>query len=532
MLNQKLQKIILVIFTIIFFSVSSWFIITSPNIFNSPDETANNFFIHKFALQGDFLVFEPLNNFLENQVRPRSISFNGVSLVPQGFIGLPLIYGFLAKIIGINIIYFLTPLFAVLGVLAFYGAIKKIWDDNIAFISSILLFSFPIFLYYSARSLYPNVPFVSMLLIAFWSLVNNAFTKTGKIRYLVIFTISLGMALAFRPVEFLWIAPIFFINLFIYRKVIDFKKIIYFIILICFISLPFLYNNLVLYGGLFATGYTLSGPVITTTNATLGIDGAIQKSILLLYGFHPRVIFNNFINIIIKYFWWYMLPAIFGFFIWLKEKKEKQQIVFVLSSLLISLWLLFFYGSGVFVDNPNIGRLTIGDSHFRYWLPIFILILPFVAICLRFIIKYLAILRYKKILLFIFLSFIFSLSIYSTFFSLDDGLYYVRENLKNNYFAKAEILKYTDDEDIIITTRQDKIIFPSRAVLYLEDIKNLDMLKLLHNVNNRNFYYFTIGIKNDEFNNINNILASQGFKLERVLIIGKEVLYKLNEIFI
>ncbi|MCG2694119.1 hypothetical protein L6259_02515, partial [Candidatus Parcubacteria bacterium] len=50
---------------ILFFIIYCWYNVVSPPLFNSPDETAYNFFITRYIANGDFFAPAPLNNFLE-----------------------------------------------------------------------------------------------------------------------------------------------------------------------------------------------------------------------------------------------------------------------------------------------------------------------------------------------------------------------------------------------------------------------------------------------------------------------------------
>src|SRR3989338_2867794 len=58
---------------------------------NSPDETANYFFIKQFAQSGELSVREELN-LVSPIVHQRSVNVRGDQLVPGGFIGLILLY--------------------------------------------------------------------------------------------------------------------------------------------------------------------------------------------------------------------------------------------------------------------------------------------------------------------------------------------------------------------------------------------------------------------------------------------------------
>lgn len=517
------HNIILAVLAIIFFVIYSWHGIIAPQIYNSPDETANYFFIQQFVKNGDFFSPESLNIFLNNNLHPRSILYNGFSLVPQGFIGLPLFYGILAKIFSLALLKFFTPLLAVLGALAFYGTIRKIFNQKIAFLSLLLLLIFPIYGYYSARYLYPNVPGLALFLIAVWALYAGALHKEKSFKYLFVFAPALAISLAIRPTEAFWMLPVIICGLIVHRKNIDLRKVFYALAIIFIFAIPVLKNNLFLYGSVFSSGYGLDGPVF------LGIAGAVSgknffSGIELPFGFNILEILKNVYTILIGYFWWYSVPAIFGFVFLLFDKIKKEEKTYILSALFVSAWLIFFYGSGMLADNPNIGRLTIGDSHFRYWLPVFVLIVPFGAF---FWTRILEKLKLEKILLPAVLIFIFILSFFAVYYSVDDGLQNVAGVLKNNYQVKTEVLRIVPEKGIIVTGRQDKIFFPERKVIYAEKLQDNKLIENLSRIPGAEFYYYGLGLNAGNMAETDGFLRAHGFRLERVRIFGKEVLYKI-----
>ncbi len=521
----KKEKIFLGGIALFFLAVYLWFPFVTPGIFNSPDETANYFFISRYAENGSFVSSEPLNYFTSGALHPRSISWNGYSLVPQGFVGLPLFYGWLAKIFGLGAVIFFTPMLAVLGALAFYGIVKKIFGARVAVISYVLLLVFPSFWYYASRFLYPNVPFVALLLIAIWSAVNGALHRDGAKRYLIIFSISFAAALAIRPVEVLWILPLVSLCFYFYRENFSWHKLFYSALMMSFLAIPVLANNLFLYGNIFGSGYTLEAAV--DTGAVQSAAPAVCKICAFSpYGLHWRAIAKNINIIFIKYLWWLTASAVLGFLIAFFAKKKKEVDVYFAVAALLSAWLVIYYGSGVFTDNPN-GIITLGDSHFRYWLPIFIAIIPLTGLAAERIIFRLR--PFYKIIfggagLFLVLAF----SIYTVIFSQDDGLLAVKNNLEKNYAVKTAVMNIVGADGVIITGRQDKIFFPERRVMYAQKISDPRLFFNLKKLENKIFYIYTIGPTAEEFYTMGNIARVYGFQLKRVAIFGKEVLYKLE----
>lgn len=526
-MNSKKEKIFLGGIALFFLAVYLWFPLTSSAIFNSPDETANYFFISRYAKNDGFFSSEPLNYFLSGALHPRSISWNGFTLVPQGFIGLPLFYGWLAKILGMSVIKFFTPLLAILGALAFYGIVKKIFGMKVAAISYVLLLIFPAYWYYASRFLYPNVPFAAALLIAVWAVMNGALHGGGAKKYLIIFSVSFAAALLIRPVEALWVLSLMALSFVFYRKNFSWHKLFYSVLMMGFMAIPVLANNLFLYGNVFGSGYTLETAVELSSGQSAA-PAVCRICALSPYGFHLRAIAKNIDFIFIKYLWWFSAAAFFGFLIAFFAKKKKEVDAYFAVAALLSAWLVIYYGSGVFTDNPN-GAVTLGDSHFRYWLPVFIATIPLVGVAAERIIFRLR-LSYKIIFggagLFLAAAF----SVYTASFSLDDGLLSVKNNLKNSFEVKTAVMKITAPDDIIITGRQDKIFFPERRVLYAQKIADPRLFFNLKKLENKNFYIFTIGPTAEEFYTMGNIARISGFRLKRITIFGKEVLYKLERI--
>jgi len=524
MFDRRKEKGVLIGLAVLFFLIYSWFGTTTAKIFNSPDETANYFYISRYVEFGDFFMPEPLNYFLGNNVHPRSISYNGYSLVPQGFIGLAWFYGFLAKFFSLGSVKFFTPILSAAGALAFFGLIRIIFNKKIALLSFLLLLLLPAHWYYSSRFLYPNIPFASFLIIAIWTLASGALKKGGKKIYTIIFALSLALSLAIRPVEIFWIAGGALILGMVYRKDISWRRVFGALAIAIFTAIPVFASNLFLYGGVFKSGYTLKDAVVYGNNFFNGELGDIKNN-FLPYGFHPRAVWNNFRNVFINNLWWYAAPAFLGIYLWARSRPKKEEKIYFYISLAISTWLLIFYGSGVFTDNPNI-IFTIGDSHFRYWLPVFMAWIPFAA---YFFIRLLK----KKLAIASVLAACAFLSMLAVYFSPDDGLLMVKNNLLQNYKVKTAAEKLVEPNDVIITSRQDKIFFPERKILYIRDIKDFKRPELFLNISElggRDFYYYGIGLRAKEFFELNEMLKIYGFKMERVDIFGKEVLYKLKKI--
>jgi hypothetical protein len=548
-LKDNRRIAILSILAVLFFFIYSFLILSAPLKFNSPDENANYFFIKLFAERGELKYYEPLNLIAQNIIHPRSINVSNGYLVPGSFLGLILIYGSIAKVFSIGVVPFLTPLISVVTVFFFYGLVKKIFDDKIAFVSSILLLFLPAFWYYAARGLFLNVLFVDLLVVGFYWLthtnkariehelntnVRNSFSWKEVCCYFLA-GLFIGLALAVRTSEIIWVGTVLLALLIIYHRRIKWQEAAVFIAGIILVFSPIFYYNYNLYGGLFHTGYEQ-----LDSQASNSQGANILAKIFLPFGFHPRSAWRNFSQYFLQLFWYLVIPLIVGLVLWfqinykrIKSKTDigaNKQFIYLLFYLFIILFLIVYYGSWDFSDNIIPGQITIGNSHVRYWLPIFVLSLPFVGLFLIKIFDY-----FKQKWLGYSLSLaagvlIIILSSYAVLAQSEESLLAVRENLID-YQNKAEkVLALTELDSIIITERSDKIFFPERRI-----IVNLDNSMVLTNLpallEKAPVYYYTYRTTADVEELNEKVLKNYNLKLtNEVQIEGKEKLLKVERL--
>lgn len=560
-IKNKYQLITLGVLGVVFFFIYSYLSLATPSlelrrtstplIFNSPDETANYFFARTFAEDGRLWEAESLEFAAGNSIFPRSIKALGGRLVPVGFLGLPLAYGLIAKVIGTWSIIFLTPLFAVLAVLAFYGIIRKIFSDNIAFLSSVLMFALPPFWYYATRGLFHNLLFVSFLIIAIYFLqkaysstdvyekVRHLNAPTGIIGALASFKflhkfsfyalggLFLGLTFATRLSEIWWIAIICAILFFVgygdptFRRFESRRYGILIIVTFFILALtPFLYQNQILYGSPFATGYQTQ--IETNNVSVMNADSApvannTSASLVLPFGFHPKTIAWSAYNYFVTFFPWFVIPAFLGVFVFLFDKKmTREKSLYFIIFCFVTGWLLVYYGSWKFNDNIDPSKITIGTSYLRYWLPSFIMLLPFFSKFVLFIAK----LWNKRVWKFgasiAIIALFFYFSFMSVFYSEDEGIYQVRQTL-NGYALRSEVvLSLTEENSVIVTDRNDKLFFPMRRIIYpLRSENTKNVISKLDNI--VPVYYYGLSLSDEEMST---------FGVQEVKRWGNEGLYK------
>lgn len=171
-LKNNLFIIIVSFFAVIFFfSVSVFNFTTQGEDFVkwlSPDETANYVITKLYGQTGSMIIFEKYNLYVDDIMRPRSFRSDHGDIKPVSFLGIIIIFGTIVKYTSYKVLPYLTPLFAAIGIIYYYLLVKKIFNKNIALVSSIILAFFPVYIYYSARSMFHNVLFTVFLIIGLY----------------------------------------------------------------------------------------------------------------------------------------------------------------------------------------------------------------------------------------------------------------------------------------------------------------------------------------------------------------------------
>jgi len=458
-LLKNRDYIILLIFSIIFFVLYNYLNFTVPGQFNSPDETANFVFIQqvvqhtslKYPLPFDYGKFAEF-------IHPRSAFVQGTNILPVGFWGLTVLYGLIAKIVGMYGILFLTPLFAICGAWALYGIFKKIFDERIALFSTLLYITHPVVWYYSTRSLFPNVPFVSLLLIGIWFLMcvcSPPWQGRGKIFWDIVGMSFVMLAVLIRPNEIIWMALGALIILIGMWKSISWKRLVTWVVVGLFFGVLLFTINSRIYENAVGT-YVTSG----------SIEAPHWYTYIFPFGVHLWNMFRSGVTYFTGLLWWITFPALAGiiyfFYMWAKKKEiSRIQKVYLMLCIAIGLFLWTYYGS---LNDTLFYLKTIGVSYNRYWLPIDILVLPFVAYLL---VSAVHIFKNKK-WYYSFIACIFLLIVglsFQTIFLSVDGLFATQNNLLHAKEMKQEVLAKTEVRAIIISDYDEKFFWPDRQVM-------------------------------------------------------------------
>ncbi len=542
---------------------------------NSPDETANYFFSNRLATEGVVAQFEEANILASDLVMPRSMRSDSGWLKPVSFLGLILLYGYLGAWISPAIIPYLTPFFGALGIIFFFLFLRRLFSERIAAISAALLAVFPVYFYYSMRSMFHNVLFLVMLIIGAYFLataLNRRFkpikqnffkdcprAATVKGSLLIIFAgFFFGWAIAVRTSEIIWLLPVLGLVALFYWRRLGFSRILLFLAGLFFALLPTLYYNQLLYNSPFYGGYNEMNRSLETISAA-GNNFVFQsgeslksafsalvttvKDTVFYFGFKPRQSLAMFNYYVVEMFPWLTAFGALGFLILLLlnlKKPAKKYLVYLLSWIFLSGVLILYYGSWRFTDNPNAASHTIGNSYTRYWLPIYLMALPLVALTWELIARGLfyfcrrhLVYRYLvsgslalAFLIVAFQSFNFLL------FSGEESLNNLSYNMAADRQIGRTVLSLTPTEAIILTQYHDKVLFPERRVIMglMHEPPYYPFLKKL--LNHYPVYYLNFTYSEIDLEYLNaSRLPEFGLQLEPQKFIGRDfTLYQIKSL--
>jgi hypothetical protein len=531
-LKKNWRGLLVFFLAIAFFACTAGFnyVLHEPGFikFDSPDGAANYTFSKLYSQTGELVIFEKYNLLAEDIIHPRSVKSELGTLKPVSFLGIILIFGKIASFTSYRIIPFLTPLFASIAVIFFYLGVKSIFRERNALISTFLLVSFPPFIYYTARSMFHNVLFVSFLLAGLYF---SYVMATGNKKRPRFFSLSLshisgkawvaailaglliGLAVSVRTSELLWLLPsLSVLWLFNIRKV-GMVKLVLFLASVFIGLLPAMYWNQVLYNNPFYGGYPEMNQSLSSLQATgedmvkTTVMGNLEmipdlalkvKDTLFYFGFNPDLVHKMFYHYLISMFPWLFWFGIFGAFIFFQGwgRWKRKHWAYIFAYLLASAILIYYYGSWRFHDNPNEASHTIGNSYTRYWLPVYLGALPFVSIFISKVSEYLfpvekiekktrsnkkkepgssfvspggRSLKIRKILIVsassLMIIGIFYTGLVFTFTCPEEGLLRTRENKESSRRQFQEILSSTESDSVVITRYHDKLLFPERKVV-------------------------------------------------------------------
>lgn len=543
------------------FSSSFNYLSQSPDFTKwlSPDETANYTVAKLYAETGNLAFFEKYNLVAKDIIHPRSFRSDYGLIKPVSFLGLPLFYGSLAKIFGVAVLPYLTPLIGIFGLIFFYLFVKRIFGKDVALIAAILAAAFPVYTYYSARSMFHNILFLAAFFAGLYFATRMSERRSEEKKYFkrngyaFIFSLCaglcIGLAIAARSSELLWVGPVL-----VFAWICNFRRIglvrLFFFAYGLFLAfLPLLYWNGALYGSFFSSGYPeLNNSLFSLQQggaelASTGIAGKFNelrpiianiKATIFHFGYKPAQsykLFNAYISNMFPWLFWSAaagLLALLGFF----KKYSKEKWIFLIGWIGASVLLILYYGSWTFFDNPDPKSFTIGNSYTRYWLPVYFGALALASLGLVTATKWIKNSGHAWAIRFVVLAIIITMSVQYVWSEPSEGL---AVSIEKQAIAKTELntlLSLTESNSIIITRYHDKLLFPERKVVIgLFDDPNMiaEYAQLARRVP---VYYYNFSFKQEDLDYLNNgSLARAGLSLSLVKpITDRFNLYKLESL--
>ncbi len=486
--------------------------------FNSPDENANFYWTLRVANGMPMQFVEPLETVGNNLIRPRSVAVLNDKVGIGSFLGMPMIYGSLAQVFtvpGVSVerfILYLTAVFAVLGVWFFYLLIAKVFDKNTAFLSALLMYVFPGWVYFANRAMYHNVLFVSLLIIGVYFFVRAiqgglGYVRGKKIwRELFLYGISgvfVGLALITRTSEIGWVILLLFVLLLTHRgkfipvnrrNVSHWLGLLFFSMFLAVSFVPVFVTNFSFYGAPISFGYStgFSGELSDIINQR----GLLFNMLVSPFGVHPQSILTNSYNYLVLMFPFFSIPVLVGFVVWAFSKRgvasNRKQWGYLLCVFLISCYLLVFYGSWKISDRIDLQNVSIGTSYVRYWLPIYLGMLPFLAYGMIRLVGITARVWARPVIIGLFVLLMAVSGFRLVFNSTDESLMLLRSNIRDTQGKYLKLQENLPRDSIVVLgfKQADKIFFPQHSRIITELAVPRDYVAVRDLADYTNLYYY------------------------------------------
>lgn len=476
--------------------VYSWFGITTDSTrYNSPDETANAYFISR-SIDGESLYYtEPLNTVANQLIHPRSTNTVDTRVLPGSFLGMIFIYGSIGSVLGEWVVPYLTPVFAAVGILFFGLLVSFVFGKRVGVLSALLASTFASWVYFASRGMYHNVLFVSLLIVGLYFLVRFLAVKVPPMKYPVtqfyrwrkwfvrqkirsshalLFALLAGMfvglALTVRMSEIGWVGVLVAALVLARFRHVYIPGVVLFVGALVTMFVPVFATNMQLYGSPLSIGYgSVSGGDVAGVLGSFGLEG-LFKLVFVPFGWHLGQLKLTVQNYVFGIFWWWALLTGVGGLYWLLRGRwrdgalVRRQTVYMACYLSVGVALLVLYGSWGLVDRIDQSQYSIGTSFARYLLPLYLGAIPFGALLVTRVVTGLK----QSLARALFVCAVFALFSYPSFrlayLDTDESLLAVQETLVS-YEQRAQVFKEVLPENAVYITypQLDKVLFPERA---------------------------------------------------------------------
>jgi len=366
-------------------------------IWMSPDETANVVAGVSFAEHGTFaLPFELVKSFPWAVPRSFVAMIDQGQIVPVGFLGMPFVLAGAFKLAGTVGVIFFTPLIALLTLWALWQILPKAWP-KLARVSALLVWmSFPTVIIYANRGAFANL-FITCLAIWLWWLL----TKAKGFWTWPVAGALLGLACVIRPPEAVWLLPLTIFAI-LYNKYSDCHsernevesknpdrpvrarsfdfaqddkvKVIVMGFIFALMLLGGAYLGYKTYGHWFASGYQIRPNTIVKSEelkVNSGQSTAISIFNIQPLAVHPKSMFWNAWSYLGLILWPWTLMGVLAAGLCIQKRVWTTPEKWVIAGMLWTfVWLVGFYGNGLYQDHVGSNIPSMGNSYLRYLLPL------------------------------------------------------------------------------------------------------------------------------------------------------------------
>lgn len=456
---KKLETTILLVIILSAVAVYSGFSGGLPWRFNSPDEMANAYYTKRLATGLPLTEAAPLNQAAGNDiVHPRSTVIVNGYMAPASFLGLPIIFGYIGRLTGTAALPFMSPIFAIVGLLSIYLFVRELSGWRSAVIAVVLVASLPAYWYYHARSFFHNALFLDLLALQFY--LSLKVLKPGWVWQYIAAGLVFGLAVSVRTSEIFWLSTAWLIWIIINRRDLRIGSLVLAGLSAVVAFIPILLANMQIYGQYITVGYR-AGLDILGNNLNESLS--LFRQLIIPFGINTTHIYANFLNYLISLQWWWAILAAIGLafsiYHWFKLTRVARS--YLVMWLVASVWLVVLYGSWLFHDNPDPATVTLGTAYMRYWLPIFVWWLLPVSQWLGWWWQK----RWGKVFVTIGIGVFIFLSWRLVMTNPVEGLIKIKQNVKRFDETGLLVRSLTPVDAIIITGITDKFFFPERQVI-------------------------------------------------------------------
>ncbi|MDD5726150.1 MAG: hypothetical protein PHC53_01920 [Patescibacteria group bacterium] len=447
-------------------------------VWMSPDETANVVAGVSFAEHGTFaLPFELVKSFPWAVPRSFVAMVSQGQIVPVGFLGMPLVLAGAFKLAGTFGVILFTPLIALLTLWALWQILPKAWP-KIARVSALLVWmSFPTVIIYANRGAFANL-FITCLAIWIWWLLTKAkgfwtWPMAGAL---------LGLACVIRPPEAVWLLPLAVFAILYNKHLViarsssdeaisgdcratsnsarnDKVKAVVAGVVFALMLLGGAYLGYKTYGHWLASGYQIRP--MTTVVSDQTVQQATSKAVSIFsiqpLATHPKSMLWNAWKYLGGILWPWTLMGILSLGLCIQKRVWTTPEKWIMAGALWTfVWLVGFYGNGLYQDHVGTNIPSMGNSYLRYLLPLSVMAAVGAGYLVNELWKYWS-LRTMAVVLTAFLVFV---GLWDASARDDEGMLANQKEFFRYAAIRQQARSMLAPGTVVLSDRSDKIFFP------------------------------------------------------------------------